>query len=195
MDDVWLFGVEESALRSAQYDLQSAAQSVGLNLNSAKTHVYTGRELYEKAREIEHSAVDGALDTSGEQAPLEELVDRLLEEREVASRVSVKFVVLRLLDHNIDYRLQDLAEQSPRMPHCADSLARLFARSFTPDSLEEWFVDQVSGGWWQFDWSISFYLRMFSSGRVPPRRSVIMRRKSLRTEMAISSCWPLRLNV
>lgn len=58
MDDMWLFGDNEGDLRSAQRELQAAAESIGLSLNTAKTAVYSGDELRTLALSIEHSAVD-----------------------------------------------------------------------------------------------------------------------------------------
>lgn len=84
MDDMWLFGNDPSVMRSAQRELQDVARSIGLNINSGKTEVLEGIDVAERAMQIEHSAVDSALDAKQDQGPLEDLVDRLLEHPEIA---------------------------------------------------------------------------------------------------------------
>ncbi|WP_431233549.1 RNA-directed DNA polymerase [Mycolicibacterium psychrotolerans] len=80
MDDVWLFGGGAADLRRAQVELQDIARSIGMNINSAKTEVVEGEKLSEAALQVEHSAVDDALLLQKDATPLEELVDRLLDD-------------------------------------------------------------------------------------------------------------------
>ncbi|APH02824.1 hypothetical protein ASJ30_15825 [Janibacter indicus] len=109
MDDMWLFGDEAALLRSAQRELQEVARSIGLNINSGKTEVLEGSDVYDRAMQIEHSAVDSALGSKDKDAgPLEELVDRILEHPEVAGRTSVKFAITRMRDHGSAYKVQEL---------------------------------------------------------------------------------------
>ena len=147
MDDMWLFGANPALMRSAQRGLQDAARSIGLNINSAKTEGFEGADVAERAMQIEHSAVDSALDTKQDQGPSEELIDRLLENPETAGRTSLRFAVKRMRDHGSFYRAQELVLAAPRMPHAADTLAPLFKGLFTRDSLQDWFLDYASGGW------------------------------------------------
>jgi hypothetical protein len=129
MDDMWLFGEDPAAARRAQMDLQSVAQDNGMNLNYSKTEVLEGTELAEAALQIEHSAVDDAIVSSGDFTPLEELVDRLIDERERASRTTVRFVAKRMRDHGHPYRSDDIMELAARMPHVADTWARLMRKT------------------------------------------------------------------
>lgn len=147
MDDVWLFGGDASDLRRAQLELQSVARSIGMNLNSAKTEVLDGEDLYGTALQIEHSAVDGALLTENDAKPLEELVDRLLDDPACAPRTSLKFVALRMRKHNSHYRIQELVQLAHQMPHAADSLTPLFKQTFTQSSLQDWFLEYAKSGW------------------------------------------------
>ncbi len=173
MDDIWLFGTDASAMRRAQTELQSAASSIGLHLNGAKTEVYEGDDVFARAMNVEHSAVDGALEArSKDKKPLKEMIDGILLDPVKASRTAVKFAVNRMLKHDVKYRQRDLVEASPLMPHCADALARLFAHRFKQAALADWFVSQTQSSWLQFDWSTSFYVRMLDS-RTKPRREVL----------------------
>lgn len=168
MDDMWLFGDEAALLRSAQRELQEVARSIGLNINSGKTEVLEGSDVYDRAMQIEHSAVDSALGSKDKDAgPLEELVDRILEHPEVAGRTSVKFAITRMRDHGSAYKVQELVEAAPRMPHGADALALLFKGVFTQGSLQEWFMDYSSSDWASYEWSTAHFARMFPSRSKP----------------------------
>jgi hypothetical protein len=170
MDDIWLFGHDPAAMRKAQVGLQGIARTLGLNLNAAKTDVLEGDEVARQALEVEHSAVVDALEPIlGEPnfQPLQELLDRLLEKPEKASRTSVRFATLRMRQHESDYRAQDLIQSARRMPHVADALSRLFRLTFTQESLEEWFLDYARSDWATHQWAIAHYGRMFKSDRKP----------------------------
>jgi len=169
MDDMWLFGSEVSRMRRAQTDLQRTALSLGLNINSGKTAVFEGPAVAQEALQIEHSAVDDALDSRNDNRPLEELVDRLLASPESAGRTSLKFAVKRMRDHTVRYRLQEFTVVAKQMPHAADILAPLFKETFATGGLQDWFLDYASSDWASFDWSVSHYVRMFPSSR-PPRK-------------------------
>jgi hypothetical protein len=171
MDDMWLFGSDPAVMRRAQTELQDIAASIGLHINSGKTEVLEGEDVESRALEIEHSAIDGALVAKGDAQPLEELVERLLENPETASRTSMKFAISRMQQHKHPYRLQEFAKLAERMPHMADSLARLFKASFTRGSLQDWFLNYATGSWASFDWSIAQYMLMFPSN-VRPRKAV-----------------------
>ena len=167
MDDMWLFGSDPAAARRAQMDLQSVAQDNGMNLNYSKTEVLEGADLAEAALQIEHSAVDDAIVTSGDFTPLEELVDRLLDQRERASRTTVRFVAKRMRDHGHPYRPDDIMELAARMPHVADTWARLMRENFKRGELQDWFMDYTASGWATHDWTVSQFARMLPSSRLP----------------------------
>jgi hypothetical protein len=170
MDDIWLFGNHASAARRAQMELQSAAQPLGLNLNSAKTNVFEGDDVAEKALQVEHSAVDDAIEKHGDFQPLEELVDRILAEPEKLGRTSVKFAAKRMRENNRRYRVQDLLLAANRMPHASDAWARLFRDVFTSPSLQDWYLDYAASDWATHEWSVAQFGRMFPSSRAPQRR-------------------------
>ena len=167
MDDIWLFGDDPAALRKAQMDLQGVAQALGLNLNYAKTDLLEGAQVAEQAMEIEHSAVDDAIDVTGDFGPLEALVDQLIGNREKASRTSVKFVSKRMRDHNNHYHVQELIAIAPRMPHVADTLSRLFKEVFTNDSLQDWYLEYAASDWATHEWAIAQFGRMFPASSNP----------------------------
>lgn len=167
MDDVWLFGSNSADLRRAQVELQDVARSIGMHINSAKTEVLEGNDLFETALAIEHSAVDSALDSDKDAKPLEELIDRLLDDPPRASRTSVKFAALRMQKHGSAYRIQDIARLAPQMPHVADALFPLFKARFDLGDLQDWFVEYVTGGWSSIQWSVAQYLHLFPSESRP----------------------------
>jgi hypothetical protein len=167
MDDIWLFGHEPSALRKAQLELQNVARSLGMNLNSAKTEVLEDSELTETALQIEHSAVDDALDNHKNASPLEELIDRLLSDPARASRTSVKFAASRMRRSRSTYRIEEFTQAAEQMPHAADALAALFKQMFTHGSLQDWFLDYAASSWASFQWSVAKYLHMFPSATKP----------------------------
>jgi hypothetical protein len=165
MDDLWLFAEDPALARQAQTELQNVSRSLGLNLNSAKTELFEGKAVWENAREIEHSAVDGALIQRNDAQPLEELIDQLLDHPEEASRTSLKFVAKRMREHNNTYRVEDFIEQANRMPHAADALAKLFKVAFRSPMLQDWFLEYARSDWASFQWSVGQYARMFPSRR------------------------------
>lgn len=166
MDDMWLFGSDASSMRRAQMELDSAARSFGLNLNTAKTAVHEGWDAYALAMEIEHSGVNAGLSRANS-GPLEVLVDKILNTPEKAHRTDVKFAVRRMLDHGISYRVPDLFQALPRMPHCADILGELLASGYSQAALQELVEDQLTSTWRQFEWSTAHHLRMLDSSRDP----------------------------
>jgi hypothetical protein len=163
MDDIWLFGRDTAAMRRAQMDLQAAAQTLGLNLNYAKTEVLEGPDVAEQAKEIEHSAVDDALDGEPDFGPLEALIDKLLLHPEKAGRTSLKFTATRMRKHDSRYRIQEVIALAPRMPHAADGWSRLFKEVFTNESLQDWYLQYVDSDWAAHEWSIAHFGRMFPS--------------------------------
>lgn len=171
MDDVWLFGGDVSDLRRAQVDLQNVAGSIGMHINSSKTEVLEGSNLLEVALQIEHSAVDGALESAEDTRPLEELVDRLLDDPARASRTSVKFATLRMRKHDSSYRIEDFIRLAAQMPHSADALTPLLKERITRGSLQDWFLEYVQSGWASVQWSVAQYLHLFPS-QTRPRKAL-----------------------
>jgi hypothetical protein len=170
MDDMWLFGNDPAIMRRAQTELQDVATTLGLHINSGKTEVLEDEEVASRALEIEHSAIDGSLSSKKDPRPLEELIDRLLENPETASRTSLKFAVSRMQDHGQTYRILEFPKLAERMPHVADSLAKLFEASFTRGSLQDWFIGYAKGPWASFEWSVAQYLQMFPSSDRPRKQ-------------------------
>lgn len=93
MDDVWLFVSQEAKVRNAQLFIQERLESLGLRINVAKTHAYSGNKLEEAAREIEHSAADHSLDELEDTGPLEELLEHIIADPTESPRTTIKFVI------------------------------------------------------------------------------------------------------
>jgi hypothetical protein len=170
MDDMWIFGNDDSALRSGQVDLQQTLKPLGLVLNSAKTALLSGSELGEATKKIQGSAIDDALDEDPmNSAPLEELVDQVFEEKEMVDRSTVRFISSRMRDHDISYRTGELLELAVRLPHAADHLGRLFRAQVPSSTMQDWLADYVKSSWSRFEWSTAQFAIAITPRRVPRR--------------------------
>jgi hypothetical protein len=164
MDDIWVFGRDDGALRKTQLDLEACMRDLQLNIGIGKTHVLSGDDLAEAAHEIQHSAVDGGLaDDPVDTKPLEELVERLLGNPEEASRTSIKFATIRIRNHNVDQLVQPFVDKANRMPHASDSLGRLFRDGDRWRDLEEWYIRYTASPWGSLPWAVGQFGMMFPS--------------------------------
>lgn len=168
IDDVWLFGHDPGRLRSAQLDLQDAARDLGLNLNAAKTELLEGDELVAKARRLEHSAVDVALDQEPPSlSELDSLVSRILERPASANRTTIRFATVRIRRLKAWTYLQPLAENAHLMPQGASALTRLFRDSGYWRDLSSWFVSYATSEWSRISSSVAQFGMMFPSNEAP----------------------------
>lgn len=173
MDDMWLFGDDASHLRQAQVELQSTLRSKGLHMNSGKTKLLEGPEIAEHALDVEHSAVDGAFDLDGilgtDQGPsrLDELIEKLLAQKEEASRTSIKFATRRMRVHGRFEKVNDFVTNAARMPHGSDALARLFRDAGRSVDLQDWFLDYRKSNWARLEWPSAQLVTMFASSIRP----------------------------
>jgi len=101
--------------------------------------------------------------------PLEELIDQIIESPEKTSSTTIKFAALRMREHNSLHRIQELLEASRRMPHATNAFFSLFRDAFESDGLQDWFLDYAKSDWAGFQWSISYYARMFGRSTRPRR--------------------------
>lgn len=172
MDDMWLFHSDPSALRVAQVELQRELRNLGLILNSAKTQLLEGSDMRSKARKVETSAVDNALFLEARSEPLEQVIDQVLDQMEVADGTIIKFVATRMRRWDIDYRVDDLLEAAGRFPHAADSLSRLFRKQISVGTMQDWFLDYLANQWSCFEWSSAQFGTAIPSRRRPQRRTI-----------------------
>lgn len=165
MDDIWVFGQDEGRLRRLQVDLQESARSLGLELNSAKTHLYEGDDLAQAALALNHSAVDEGLATkpTAETQPLEDLLDELLANPESADRTSIHFACVRMRKHQVKSRASKLIHVARHMPHGADHISRVMRAFGAWPSLMDWYVEYLASDWARFDWSAAQLATMFPS--------------------------------
>ncbi len=162
MDDIWAFGWDEGRLRALQFDLQNEARDIGLELHAAKTEVMADDRLASEALKVEHSAVDAALDLKPPNpVPLEELLDKLLEDPINADRTSIKFATTRMRRRKVGSRLIRLVENANRMPQGADHLARTFRDFQLWEDLQDWFLEYESSDWAKINWAVSQLGTMF----------------------------------
>jgi len=168
MDDIWVFGQDSMMLRLLQLDLQELLRRRGLNMNTGKTEVLEGQELLERAREIEHSAVDGALEGDApDLGPLQQLVDKLLARPEVASRTSLRFATTRIRSHEAYELVPAFVEAALRLPHAADHLARMLRDSEIWRELGEWYVENSRRYNHSLTWTMYHLGTMFPSDEKP----------------------------
>jgi hypothetical protein len=161
MDDIWLFGPDPGRLRKAQLELQSVLRGIGLEMNTAKTDVLEDEAVGRAVQELEHSAVDQALnDDPRAVEPLDELVNRVLAAPEHADRTTISFITTRMREHSLFERVPDLADAAERMP---DHLARLFRDSGAWSDLQQWYVAYAKSNWGSIDWSVAQLGTMFPS--------------------------------
>lgn len=168
MDDIWVFGRDEGRLRRLQIDLQQAAREAHLELNSAKTALLEGSDLAQEALKVNHSAIDDALlDSKPNLQPLEELLDKIINDPEGSDRTSIHFAMVRMRDQKLESRLPKLVDAAHRMPHGSDHLARAFQTFGLWKDLGEWYVELLNSDWGALDWSIAQLGTMFPSKKHP----------------------------
>jgi hypothetical protein len=168
MDDLWLFGDDEAALRALQIDLQGAAREAGLELNMGKTKLLADEALWAAVTHVEHSAVDAAIKIP-DMTPLEELIDQIIAAPEDADRTTIRFAMTRMRKTKNSTRLEKLIEVAPRMPQGADHLARAFRDFEVWRTHEDWFLEYVKSPWNKISWSLAQLGTMFPSLRAPSR--------------------------
>jgi len=172
MDDFWAFGHDEALLRSFQVDLQSLGRQSGLEINLGKTDVYADEDLWSAVAKIEHSAIDAAIKLDPPDVePLEHLIDQLIDAPEKFDRTSIRFATTRMRAQRLRRKLDELLDASPRMPHGADHLARVFRDFRIWQSREDWFLEYADSPWGNIDWSIAQIGTMFPT-HVSPSRPV-----------------------
>jgi hypothetical protein len=164
MDDIWVFGDDVGGLRRAQLAIEAATRELGLNLGSGKTRVLEGTDVATAVATMEHSAVDEGLAFDPPiTTRLEELVDSVIAEPELTPRTSVRFVTSRMRDKQIWTFVPSLVDATPRIPHGADHLARLFRDSDRWRDMEGWFVDYAGSSWASLSWTTAQLATMFPS--------------------------------
>jgi Reverse transcriptase (RNA-dependent DNA polymerase) len=148
MDDIWIFANQPSHLRHSQRNLEMTMRDLGLHMNGGKTAVLEGDEVIEAANEMEHSGVDqGLAQDPPETDNLEELVSQISTRPEAASKTTVRFITTRIRNHRLWSFVDTFTDLAERMPHCADSLARLFRDSGSWQDLTGWYLQYVQSEW------------------------------------------------
>ncbi|MDG4760743.1 RNA-directed DNA polymerase [Micromonospora sp. WMMD710] len=177
MDDVWLFGEDAGNLRRAQVEINSALNDMGLHMNSGKTELLEGEQVALSAREVEHSAIDEELlfgklfvkkwkvlfERGSATKRLDELVERLVDAKETASRTSLKFATTRMRTHKHFAKVDSFVEVAMRMPQGADALARLFRDAKRAGDMEDWYIDYLGKPWSKVEWAAAQLGTMFPS--------------------------------
>jgi hypothetical protein len=165
MDDIWLFGRPRLDLRDAQVAIQQAMRDIGLEMNIGKTDVLEGDELVQAALEIDHSAADTGLQAEEpDEAPLDLIIDRIIEQPETVSATTIRFVGTRMRDHQAFDRVGELADCIERVPHGAMHLARLFRDSEYWREMQSWYLGYADRWLERLPWCVYQIGTMFPSG-------------------------------
>lgn len=173
MDDIWLFGSSELALRSAQMELQDAMSGLGLNMNLGKTATHTGDELQAAVESMHHSAIDESLNLlDPDLEPLEALVERLVSEPATSSRTSIRFATTRIRTHELFDLVDEFLPVATLMPHAADHLGRLLKESEHWRDLGDWWTTYRNSRSGKVDWSVAQLGLMFPATEPPPTDEV-----------------------
>jgi Reverse transcriptase (RNA-dependent DNA polymerase) len=168
MDDIWVFADKSITLRLLQLELQDLLSRRGLRMNAGKTDVLHGDGLIHQVMELEHSAVDTALARpNSDPGPLNEMVQALLMEPEVASRTSLRFAATRIRKYRAFHLVAGFLDSALRIPHAADHLARLFRDSGDWKSLQQWYIGIVREFGKSLTWSTYHLGTMFPSREHP----------------------------
>jgi hypothetical protein len=166
MDDIWVLKTDEGFLRSRQATIESVLRALVLDLNTAKTDVLGGPELWGEVNQITHSAVEAGLEASPpDTGPLDELLQTLSGDPENQSVTAFRFACRRMRDHSLFDHVDDLLDVAHRAPHAADSLARLFRESGVYRDMYSWYLRYWKGDWSTTDWAIAQYGTIFPSER------------------------------
>ena len=180
MDDIWVFDEQSLPLRLLQLQLQDVLRERGLEMNGAKTVLYEGAELAQKAKALEHSAVDQALGRDPEDdSLLKDLAAGLLSTPETASRTSLRFASTRMRKAKSFDLVGEFVDRALRMPHAADHLARLFRDSEAWRSLVGWYVTISKQHEISLTWTVYHLGTMFPSESQPPAELASYWRDSL----------------
>ncbi|KAB1922944.1 hypothetical protein F8280_17590 [Micromonospora noduli] len=164
MDDIWIFGDDAGQLRLAQVEIQKALAPMGLHLNVAKTKLLEGKAVVDQVLKLEHSAIDEGLASSPtDTGPLNELIRKIIKDKETANRTTVRFAAERMKAHKRFRKLRSIQEVSHRMPHVADHLGRLFRDSKRAVGMQDWFLDYRTSSWGQVEWPVAQFATMFPS--------------------------------
>lgn len=173
MDDVWLFCDNRHCLRRIQLEFQQCLSELGLHINAGKTRLYEHDDLKRHVKEYENSAADQGLESEGRDTmPLEEIIETILYDPELAPRTKIRFATSRMRKHKIFNHVGSFADLAHRLPHGADHLARLFRDSEAWRDLSDWYSEVA----WRFQddlpW-VSYQLAtMFPSSGEPSRRVI-----------------------
>lgn len=168
MDDLWAFGYDDGLLRSLQVDLQDVARGAGLELNLGKTELLSDEDLWASAQNLQHSAIDAAIDMDPpDLEPLEHLLDQIIETPELADRTTIRFAMTRMRRQRLKSRLEQLVHVAPRMPQGADHLARAFRDFGLWRTHDGWYLDYVDSPWSRISWSVAQIGTMFPTRKQP----------------------------
>jgi hypothetical protein len=170
MDDIWIFAKEEARVRDAQLYIQEQLEERGLRINVAKTHAYSGSELDAATREIEHSAADFSLDELDDAGPLEEMLQKIVAEPTESARTTIKFVISRIIKHELYKHVPSIVDVAHAMPHAADAVANLVRISGHWRNLGAWYVDYAESTWGRMSWSVYQMAHSFPADEKAPKK-------------------------
>ena len=209
MDDISAEGSED-VLYKLLMQLQDSARQIGLELNSAKTHLLdvdrSSESLHlDDLREIEvplhmlRAGYDEVPEPEFDTEVLRTLEEQCLMTPQRVPRTILRAVLASLSKYGEFSRLNQWLQRAHYLPHVADSLGRYLrsAGEVDPDLVEEiaaWFRTFESSPWNALDWVSAQAALAFSSSNLPSDvRVVLVRwlRDSMNLQKVSISCQKL----
>ncbi|MDR0177022.1 RNA-directed DNA polymerase [Actinomyces oris] len=158
MDDISFEGNYEE-LHDLLTIIQNEARRFGLEINTSKTNIVTSDQLVQEMEEEEHKLIevepvmiDEGYDEPSvlfyDYSPLVDLEEEILQTPSSYSRPTIGRVLKSLKHHGIYKRLDEWADQAPRMPHAADRIGRFLLagrnHQSIPIDLSAWATRSIS---------------------------------------------------
>ena len=189
MDDYSFESKDLQALYKLIIDIQSAMRRSGLEINTAKTHLTSGKASHDlfKRESPDRIKLKALLavndyddldldDDEGEHpvdfAPLERAEDRLLSNVKSISRGEGAMVLKALRKYGKTDRYLDWRNIAHQLPHLSDTLGRYFAVAMRQNrgakkALTRWFIVFAESQWASVDWVSAQYAMAFASDNLP----------------------------
>ncbi|WP_326545186.1 RNA-directed DNA polymerase [Mycolicibacterium sp. ND9-15] len=194
MDDISAEGPEES-LYGLLLELQDRARHIGLELNSAKTHLTDASETAKDLRsetlntiEVEFRKMklseytDEEVDVAVNADVLTSLEREILDNPDGFGRPVIRSVLHSLTEYGIFDNSAEWRRIAHRVPHVADNLGRYLRGSMDAawfgsevTDCVNWFTEYVASTWGRQNWVTSQFALAFDDNTSPRVREVLAR--------------------
>lgn len=194
MDDISAEG-HDDALYGLLLDLQDCARQIGLELNSAKTHLTgaseTARDLrsetlntieveFRKMKLSEYS--DEEVEIAVDDSVLVDLEREILNDPDAFGRPVIRSVLHSLTKYELFENAIEWQKVAHRVPHVADNLGRYLRHSMDDawsgsvvSDCADWFIAYVASTYGRQNWVTSQFALAFDENNSPRIREVLVR--------------------